>query len=156
MTIPRKWYSQILTGRWSVQELVEEDEGDGDGCEPADDEEEAVEKPGGQAQGVVVRQFLDDQGLGQTPADKEAKDDAAEGHNPLGGEGIEGVEEAKAEEGTEIRKGAEAEATEGAENHADARHADGGLPTAEAKTVHEEGGDFLVHGDGAGECRQDE
>ena len=105
---------------------------------------------------MVIGEFLDDERLGQPPADEDAEDDAAEGHDPQGGDVVEGVEEATTEEGTEVCKGAEAERTQRGQHGSGERHVGGGTTAAGAIAVDEEGGDLLVHGDGAGEGRQHE
>ena len=96
----------------SAHEFVDEDEGDGYRCHPTDEEEEGGEKPAGVTDGVVVRQFVDDEALGQPPADEKAEDDAAEGHNPQRSNVVEGIEEAATEEGTKVLQHAEGQRTE--------------------------------------------
>ena len=66
----------------SLAQLVDEDEGDGDGGYPADEEEEGDEEPAGKAYLVVVRQLVDDRCARQAPAHKDAQHDAAQGHDP--------------------------------------------------------------------------
>ena len=138
----------------SAEQLVEEDEGDGEGGEPTDEEKESMEEEGRVAEGVVVGELLDHQRLRQTPADKKAEDDAAEGHDPLGGEVVEGIEEVATIERLEVCEKSKGQTAQGAQNHRCERHIGGGAPTGRMVAVYEKSRHLLVHGDGAGQRRQ--
>ena len=112
-----------------THELIDEDEGDGEGGDPADEEEEGGEKPAGIADSMVIGELVDDEALGQAPADEEAENDAAEGHNPQSGDIVESIEEAAPEEGAEVAQKSEGQRAERCEDDGRDGH-DGGGTTA--------------------------
>ena len=113
-----------------------------------------MEEPVGITQRVVIGQFLDDERLGQTPPDEDAEDNAAERHNPQGGDIVERIEEATAEEGAEVRQGTEAERAQRSQHDGGQGHIGSSTTAAGAVAIDEESGDLLVHGNGAGQGGQ--
>ena len=83
------------------EEFVEEDKGYGNRRHPTNQEEKGHEEPARVADGVVIREFIDDKTFGQSPTHEQTQHNAAEGHNPKSSHIVESVEEAAPEEGAE-------------------------------------------------------
>ena len=83
------------------EEFVEEDKGYGNRRHPTNQEEKGYEEPAWVADGVVIREFIDDKTFGQSPTDEQTQHNAAEGHNPQSSHIVESVEEAASKEGAE-------------------------------------------------------
>ena len=134
-------------------ELVEEDEEDEEGTDEAEGEEDEGEKALGDT--AVVGELAAHDVFGHVPTDEEAGEEGAGRQQVLGGEVVAEVEDVKAEE-LQLWHGAHRQRAHDGDGGADGGEHPCGTRATGVQLFGEEGGADLVHGDGAGEGREDQ
>ena len=134
-----------------VKEFVEENDGDGKWCDPADKED--VETEEANAERTIVRYFVINQLPVESPTYKQTDDDATQGEDDFGRHEVKEVEKAETED-SEVVPDTHGEGTYHTEEDATNGHHPCCPMTADMPLLMDVGRNGFVQGYGTCQCRK--